>query len=49
MSAMFCQIVYWALNTICFQHNVRDRSTFNFYTTFSKLIIIKFLLVVTSS
>jgi hypothetical protein len=38
MSAMLRQIVYWALNTICFQHNVRDRSTFIFYTTFSKLI-----------
>ncbi len=38
MSAMLRQIVYWALNTICFQHNVRNRSTFIFYTTFSKLI-----------
>jgi hypothetical protein len=38
MSAMLRQVAYWALNTICFQHNVRDRSTFIFYTTFSKLI-----------
>ncbi len=40
MSAMSRQIVYWALNTICFQHNVRNRSTFIFYTTFSKLIFV---------
>ncbi len=38
MSAMSRQVVYWALNTICFQHNVRNRSTFIFYTTFSKFI-----------
>ncbi len=38
MSAMLRQVVYWALNTICSQHNVRNRSTFIFYTTFSKLI-----------
>jgi hypothetical protein len=38
MSVMLRQIVYWALNTICFQRNVRNRSTFIFYTTFSKLI-----------
>jgi hypothetical protein len=38
MSVMFRQIVYWALNTICFQHSVRNKSTFIFYTTFSKLI-----------
>jgi hypothetical protein len=40
MSAMLRQIVYWVLNTICFQHNVRNRSTFIFYTTFSKFIFI---------
>jgi hypothetical protein len=38
MSAMSRHVAYWALNTICFQHNVRNRSTFIFYTTFSKLI-----------
>jgi hypothetical protein len=38
MSAMFRHVAYWALNTICFQHNVRNRSTFIFYTTFSKSI-----------
>jgi hypothetical protein len=38
MSVMSRHVAYWALNTICFQHNVRDRSTFIFYTTFSKFI-----------
>jgi hypothetical protein len=38
MSAMSRHVAYWALNTICSQHNVRNRSTFIFYTTFSKLI-----------
>jgi hypothetical protein len=38
MNAMLRQIAYWVLNTICFQHNVRNRSTFIFYTTFSKFI-----------
>jgi hypothetical protein len=38
MSDMLRQVVYWTLNTICFQHNVRNRSTFIFYTTFSKFI-----------
>jgi hypothetical protein len=38
MSAMSRHVAYWALNTICFQHNVRDRSAFIFFTTFSKLI-----------
>ncbi len=40
MSVMSRQIVYWVLNTICFQHNVRNRSTFIFYTTFSKFIFV---------
>jgi hypothetical protein len=44
MSAMFRQIAYWALNKICFQHNVRNRSTFIFYTTFSKFIFVNDLL-----
>ncbi len=38
MNAMSRHVAYWALNTICSQHNVRNRSTFIFYTTFSKLI-----------
>jgi hypothetical protein len=38
INAMLRQIAYWTLNTICFQHSVRDRSTFIFYTTFSKFI-----------
>jgi hypothetical protein len=38
MSAMSRHVAYWALNTICFQHSVRDRSTFIFYTTYSKFI-----------
>ncbi len=38
MSAMSRHVAYLALNTICFQHSVQDRSTFIFYTTFSKLI-----------
>jgi hypothetical protein len=40
MSVMSRQIVYWVLNTICFQHNVRNKSTFIFYTTFSKFIFV---------
>ncbi len=38
MSVMSRQVAYWILNTICFQHNVRNRSMFIFYTTFSKFI-----------
>jgi hypothetical protein len=38
MSAMLRHVAYWALNTICFQHNVRDRSTFIFYMIFAKFI-----------
>ncbi len=38
MSAMSRHVAYWVLNTICFQHNVRNKSTFIFYTTFSKFI-----------
>ncbi len=38
MSAMLRQVAYWALNIVCSQHSVRNRSTFIFYTTFSKLI-----------
>ncbi len=32
------EIAYWILNTIYFQHNIRDRSTFISYTFFSKLV-----------
>jgi hypothetical protein len=38
MSVMFAQIIFWALNNACFQHNIREKSTFIFYTTFSKFI-----------
>jgi hypothetical protein len=38
MSAMSRHVAYWALNTICSQHSVRNRSTFIFYTTFSKFL-----------
>jgi hypothetical protein len=38
MSAMSRHVAYWALSKICFQHNVRNKSTFIFYTTFSKFI-----------
>jgi hypothetical protein len=40
MSAMSRHVAYWILNTICFQHDVRNRSTFIFNTTFSKLIFV---------
>jgi hypothetical protein len=40
MSAMSRHVTYWTLNTICFQHSVRHRSTFIFYTIFSKLIFV---------
>ncbi len=38
MSVMFAQIIFWILNSACSQHNIREKSTFIFYTTFSKLI-----------
>jgi hypothetical protein len=40
ISVMFRQIAYWVLNTICFQHNVQNKSTFIFYTKFSKFIFV---------
>ncbi len=40
MSAMSRHVAYWALNTIYFQHSVQNRSTFIFYTTFSKFIFV---------
>jgi hypothetical protein len=40
MSAMSRHVAYWVLNTICSQHSVRNKSTFIFYTTFSKLIFV---------
>jgi hypothetical protein len=38
MNVMFAQIIFWALNNACFQHSIRKKSTFIFYTTFSKFI-----------
>ncbi len=38
MSVMFAQIIFWVLNNACFQHSIREKSTFIFYTTFSKFI-----------
>ncbi len=40
MSAMSRHVAYWILNTICFQHNVRNKSTFIFYTIFAKFILV---------
>jgi hypothetical protein len=40
MNVMSRQIAYWILNTIYYQHNVRNRSTFIFYTTFLKFIFV---------
>ncbi len=38
MSVMFSQIIFWVKNNACFQHSIREKTTFIFYTTFSKLI-----------
>jgi hypothetical protein len=38
MNVMFVHIIFWILNNACFQHNIRKKSTFIFYTTFSKSI-----------
>jgi hypothetical protein len=38
MSVMSREIAHWALNTTCFQHNIRDRSIFISYTFFSKFV-----------
>jgi hypothetical protein len=38
MSVMSCEIAHWVLNTICFQHNIRNRSIFISYTLFSKFV-----------
>jgi hypothetical protein len=40
MSVMSRHVAYWVLNTICFQHNVRNKSTFIFYTIFSRFIFV---------
>ncbi len=40
MNVMSRHVAHWVLNTICFQHNVRNRSTFIFYTIFSKFIFV---------
>jgi hypothetical protein len=37
---MLAQIIFWALNNACSQHNIREKTTFIFYTTFSKFIFI---------
>jgi hypothetical protein len=38
MNIMFVHIIFWVLNNACSQHNIRKKSTFIFYTTFSKSI-----------
>ncbi len=38
ISVMLAQIIFWVLNNACSQHSIREKSTFIFYTTFSKLI-----------
>jgi hypothetical protein len=38
INVMFAQIIFWILNNAYFQHNIRKKSTFIFYTTFSKFI-----------
>jgi hypothetical protein len=40
INVMFAQIIFWILNNACFQHNIREKSTFIFYTTFLKLIFV---------
>jgi hypothetical protein len=40
MSVMLAQIIFWILNNACFQHSIREKSTFIFYTTFLKLIFV---------
>jgi hypothetical protein len=38
MNVMSREIIHWVLNTICFQHNIRDWSTFISYTFLSKFV-----------
>jgi hypothetical protein len=40
MNVMFAQIIFWILNNACFQHSIWKKSTFIFYTTFSKFIFV---------
>jgi hypothetical protein len=40
MNIMFAQIIFWTFDNACFQHNIREKSTFIFYTTFSKFIFV---------
>jgi hypothetical protein len=40
MSVMFAQIIFWVFDNACFQHNIREKSTFILYTTFNKFISI---------
>jgi hypothetical protein len=38
MNVMLAQIIFWALNNACFQHSIREKSTFISYTIFNKSI-----------
>ncbi len=38
MSVMLAQIIFWALNSACSQHSIREKSTFISYTVFNKSI-----------
>ncbi len=40
MNVMFAQIIFWVLNNACFQHNIREKSTFISYMIFNKSISI---------
>ncbi len=38
INVMFCEIIHWILNIICFQHNIQNRLIFISYTFFSKFV-----------
>jgi hypothetical protein len=40
MNVMLAQIIFWILNNACFQHSIREKSTFISYTIFNKSISI---------
>jgi hypothetical protein len=40
MNVMLAQIMFWALNNACFQHNIRKKSKFISYTIFNKSILV---------
>ncbi len=40
MNVMSTQIIFWVLNNACFQHSIREKSTFISYTIFNKSISI---------